>query len=143
MTSQSLGIRGMSGKMGGEVMRKSVAAVVLMSTLSAPAFAQCVAPPSLDGRWTANDRGFYDVRVVGNDVFWLGESGDGGRSWTQVFHGKLQGNMITGMWADVRGASHNSGQMTLRVSGTVSMEFVSGVRGLGSRWGRGGCPDTP
>lgn len=122
-------------------MRKSVAAVVLMSMLSAPAFAQCVAPPSLDGRWSANDRGLYDVRVAGNDVFWLGESGDGGRSWTQVFHGERQGDMITGKWADVRGASHNSGQMTLRVSGTTFMEFVSGVRGLGSRWDRP-CNDT-
>jgi len=31
--------------------------------------------------------------------------------------------------------------MTLRVSGTAFMEFVSGVRGLGSRWGRP-CGDT-
>jgi hypothetical protein len=26
--------------------------------------------------------------------------------------------------------------MTLRVTGTASLEFVSGVRGAGSRWGR-------
>lgn len=117
-------------------MRKSMTAFVLMSVLSLPAYAQCVAPPTLDGRWVANDNGAYDVRVVGNNIFWLGESKDGGRSWTQVFRGTRQGDTITGMWADVRGASHNAGQMTLRVSGTAFMEFVSGVRGAGSRWGR-------
>jgi hypothetical protein len=122
-------------------MRKSFATALLLSTLSAHAFAQCVAPRTLDGRWTANDRGTYDLRVVGDEVFWLGQSGDGGRSWTQVFHGRRQGNMITGMWADVRGASHNSGQMTLRVQGTAFMEYVSGVRGAGFRWGRP-CNDT-
>ena len=110
--------------------------LLLFATLGLRAFCQCVAPPTLDGRWTANDRGNYDVRIVGNNVFWLGQSADGGRSWTQVFHGTRQGNNVTGMWADVRGASHNSGQMTLRVTGTASMEFVSGVRGAGSRWGR-------
>jgi hypothetical protein len=122
-------------------MLKLVAAAVLMSALSTSAFAQCVAPPSLDGRWTANDNGIYNVRVVGNDIFWLGESRDGGASFTQVFHGKHQGDMITGMWADVRGASHNSGEMTLRVRGTAFMEFVSGVRGAAFRWGRP-CNDT-
>jgi hypothetical protein len=131
--------------MGGKLMRRSVIATflltVLVSALGSSAFGQCAAPPTLDGRWTANDGGFYDVRVVGNNVFWLGQSGDGGRSWTQVFHGTRQGNAITGMWADVRGASHNSGQMTLRVSGTASMEFVSGVRGAGMRWGRS-CNDN-
>ena len=123
-------------------MRTFMAYGVLMSLLtSAPACAQCAAPPTLDGRWAANDHGSYDVRVVGNDIFWLGQSADGGRSWTQVFHGTRQGNTMTGVWADVRGASHNNGRMTLRIIGTTSMDFVSGVRGQGSRWGRA-CADT-
>ena len=127
-------------------MRKPIFATILFSILgttvpASHAFAQCVAPPTIGGRWSANDGGFYDVRVVGNEVFWLGESGDGGRSWTQVFRGTRQGNMLTGMWADVRGASHNSGTMTLRISGTASMDFVSGTRGAGFRWGRP-CNDT-
>lgn len=109
---------------------------------SAAALGQCAAPPTLDGQWRANDNGYYYLRVVGNNVFWLGESADSGRGWTQVFHGTRQGNQISGVWADVRGASHNSGQMTLRVSGTTSMDFVSGVRGAGFRWGRGGCNDN-
>jgi len=122
-------------------MLKLVATAVLMSALSASAFAQCVAPPSLDGRWVANDNGIYNVRVVGNDIFWLGESRDGGASFTQVFHGTRQGNMITGKWADVRGASHNHGEMTLSVTRTVAMDFVSGVRGAAFKWGRP-CNDT-
>jgi len=122
-------------------MLKSVAAAVFMSALSGSAFAQCVAPHSLDGRWVANDNGNYDVRVVGNDIFWLGQSRDGGASFTQVFHGTRQGETITGKWADVRGASHNSGEMTLRATSTASMDFVSGVRGAASKWGRP-CNDT-
>ena len=122
-------------------MRLVAACAGLFFSFSASAFGQCVAPPTLDGRWTANDHGSYDVRVAGNNIFWLGQSADAGRSWTQVFHGTRQGNTITGMWADVRGASHNSGQMTLRVSGNAFMEFVSGVRGAGMRWGRP-CNDT-
>lgn len=124
------------------MMLGSMITIVLVSVLGRAAFGQCAAPPTLDGRWTANDRGSYDVRVVGNDVFWLGQSSDSGRSWTQVFHGTRQGDAIVGMWADVRGASHNSGRMTLRVSGTSSMAFVSGTRGAGSRWGRP-CNDNP
>jgi hypothetical protein len=120
-------------------MLKSFAGAVLMSALSTAAFAQCTSPPSLDGRWVANDFGVYDVRVVGNDIFWLGERSDGG--FTNVFHGKLQGDMITGMWADVRGPNRNSGEMTLRVRGTASMEFVSGVPLSATKWGRT-CNDT-
>jgi hypothetical protein len=73
---------------------------------------------------------------VGNDIFWLGESGDGGASFTQVFQGTHQGNMTTGKWADVRGASHNNGEMTLSFTRTVEMDFVSGVRGAAFKWGR-------
>src|SRR5437879_4941641 len=44
------------------------------------AFAQ----QDLTGRWTANDGGTYYIRQLGNELWRYGESGDGGRSWTNV-----------------------------------------------------------
>jgi hypothetical protein len=106
--------------------------------------AQCAAPPSLDGVWRANDGGTYQVRIQGTEVWWVGMSGDNGRTWTNVFKGTLTGGVITGQWADVAGRSRGSGTLTLRVSGTAFMERIAATgSGFGGvRWGRGGCPDT-
>ena len=105
--------------------------------VSAPAWAQCVAPASAYGAWSANDGGTYYVRQIGNQFFWLGMSRDNGRSFTNVFHGTRQGNVITGAWADVRGASHGGGSLTLRIDGTAFMQRTNVTGGFsGSRWGR-------
>lgn len=125
-------------------MARHLTAVIVAATLGtfaalpgAPARAQCVAPPTADGAWSANDGGTYYVRQIGNQFFWLGMSRDDGRSFTNVFHGTRQGDVITGAWADVRGASHGGGTLTLRITGTASMQ-KTGMTGTfsGSRWGR-------
>jgi len=60
------------------------------------------------------------------------------------FKGALNGGIITGEWADVGGRNHGSGTLTLRVSGTAFMQRIraTGSGFAGTRWGRGGCPDT-
>ena len=111
---------------------------------SANVQAMCAAPPSLGGLWHANDGGTYQVRIAGTNVFWTGKSADNGRTWTNVFKGTLKGGIITGEWADVGGRNHGSGTLTLRVSGTAFMQRIgaTGSGFAGTRWGRGGCPDT-
>jgi hypothetical protein len=105
--------------------------------------AQCAAPPSIGGIWKANDGGTYRLRTHGNEVWWIGTSGDNGRSWTNVFRGTRTGDVIKGDWADI-GRNLGRGTLTLRVSGTAFMEKI-GATGSGfggQRWGRGGCNDT-
>ncbi len=103
-----------------------------------PARALCAAPTQLSGVWQANDGGTYSVRRVGNTVWWLGMSGDGGRTWTNIFRGTLTGNLIQGEWSDVRGGIGGSGTLTLRLTPFSQMEKVgsSGSGFGGSRWNR-------
>jgi hypothetical protein len=100
----------------------------------------------MNGVWKANDGGTYYVRQIGNDVWWLGMSGDGGRSWTNVYKGVRNGDTVTGTWADVpHGGVRSSGILNLHVAGTTgvlgfSRLQVSGGFG-GSRWFQP-CNDT-
>jgi hypothetical protein len=119
---------------------------VAFFSLPVPTYAQCVAPRDMNGVWKANDGGTYYVRQIGNDVWWLGMSGDGGRSWTNVYKGVRNGDTVTGTWADVpHGGVRSSGILNLHVDGTTgvlgfSRRQVSGGFG-GSRWYQP-CNDT-
>ena len=54
-------------------LARSIAILGLSWALaSANVQAQCASPPSLDGLWSANDGGTYQVRIVGTDVWWIG-----------------------------------------------------------------------
>src|SRR3954467_3838947 len=91
--------------------------------------ALCVSRSHLSGQWSADDGGSYHVRRnAGNIVWWVGQSRDGGRSWTNVFKGVYDPNtnLITGDWDDAisAGASVNTGSLTLRLNG--SLEHVNG-----------------
>lgn len=56
----------------------------------------------LTGVWHANDAGTYYLRQLpGNKLRWLGLSRDQGRFFANVFDGTIEGNIITGEWADV------------------------------------------
>jgi hypothetical protein len=68
---------------------KSISVFALTVLLGVPLSlnAQCVAPRDMNGVWRANDGGTYYVRQVGNDVWWVGMSADGGKTWTNVFKG--------------------------------------------------------
>lgn len=93
------------------------------------AFALCAAPKDLNGVWHANDGGTYYVRQIGNEVWWLGMSGDSGKSWTNVYKGTRNGNQVTGRWADVpRGHISSSGSLNLniRTSGGHVVDFTKG-----------------
>jgi hypothetical protein len=71
---------------------------------------------NLTGTWVCDDEGTYYLRQVGNTVWWLGKSKDGGKSWTNVFRGTIKDNRIVGDWADVpQGESDGAGTLTLEI----------------------------
>lgn len=125
----------------------SAAVAVGFVLLVSQASAQCVAPKGLNGAWKANDGGTYFVRRLESVVFWMGQSGDGGRSWTNVFRGTTDGVTITGEWADVRG-NNGSGTLTLKINGKLGVGVNGFDRIGGSGSGFGGqhwfrpCNDT-
>lgn len=107
--------------------------------MSAQAHAVCVAPQNMTGTWKANDGGTYYVRKIGDTVWWLGMSGDNGRHWTNVYKGVMNGNRVTGEFADVpMGSVRGRGTLVLHVDRGPSGSYlgfrkVEGAFG-GSRW---------
>ena len=102
----------------------TISTLVLLA-ISSQADALCVAPKKLTNAYKANDGGTYFVRKLGNVVWWMGESADDGRSWTNVFRGTLNGNTFSGEWADVVG-NGGRGTLTLRILGSIE----TGVHGF-------------
>ena len=90
----------------------SIASIVV----GTPAMAQCVLPADMNGVFVGNDGGTYYVRQVGTEIWWLGESSDGGKRFVNVFHGVRNGQVVKGTWADVSGQFRNSGMLQLVVS---------------------------
>lgn len=101
------------------------------------------APVAITGLWAGNDGGTYAVRQIGNEVWWYGQDGTGGKNWTNVFHGHINGRRITGDWADVPvGNIGSSGVMTIDVNNTnSSLTAVSKTGGFGgSVWSKLSTP---
>lgn len=93
---------------------------------------------SLNGVWNCNDGGVYFVRQMGNEVWWYGQSSDGGTTWSNVFHGVMRGNQIDGRWVDVpKGSVRGYGEMTLAILNNGRIEKVMGGQNFGgSSWRR-------
>jgi len=79
----------------------------------------------LTGTWAGDDAGVYYLRQVGDQVWWLGMSGIGGplvargTDWTNVYHGTLKGDTVTGTYADVPGgAIQDKGPVVMKLSRT-------------------------
>jgi len=102
----------------------------------------------LTGTWTSENSGTYYVRQVGTTVWWVGQSRDGGNSYTNVFNGSRNGDHITGFWADVpAGRNTGSGSLTLLISRTganVELRKIKETGGFGeSIWKKRGPPPPP
>jgi hypothetical protein len=92
---------------------------------------------NLTGAWNCNDGGVYFIRQVGNQVWWYGQSSDGGQTWSNVFQGTITGSRIIGSWADVpKGSIRGYGEMTLRISGGRIQKISGGENFGGSVWRR-------
>jgi hypothetical protein len=100
-----------------------------------------VAPPvsiNLTGQWRCNDAGSYYLRQVGNELWWYGASGDAGRSWSNVFYGRVEGNQASGRWADVpHGQATSAGEMRIEVLSPNHLRAIHRTGGFGgSEWTR-------
>ncbi len=79
----------------------------------------------LTGTWNGDDDGVYYLRQLGDQVWWLGMSGlggplvDRGNDWTNVYHGTLKGDTVTGTYADVPGgAIQDNGPVVMKLTRT-------------------------
>ena len=93
---------------------------------------------NLTGRWRCNDGGAYFIRQVDSELWWYGQSSDGGATWSNVFHGRIQGNRVVGRWADVpQGRLRNAGEMSLQILGNRGLKAIQRTGGFGgSEWSR-------
>ncbi|WP_162001640.1 hypothetical protein [Streptomyces violaceusniger] len=98
---------------------------------------------SLTGAWHADDVGTYYLRDLGGtELWWLGLSRDQGRSFANVFHGRIMDGSIAGDWADVpMGPSGTRSQGTLTLTpglgGVTTTVITTEDRSggfSGSRW---------
>src|SRR5689334_8864084 len=65
------------------------------------------------GFWQDNAGGKYEIRQVGNQMFWLD---DARPRYVNVFHGTITGNTIHGTWADLPGGrTKHTGALDLRI----------------------------
>ncbi|HVS40574.1 MAG TPA: hypothetical protein VMS17_33770 [Gemmataceae bacterium] len=55
------------------------AAAALLALASFGRTATAADDVNLTGKWTCSDGGTYFIRQVGRDVYWLGQSGNGGQ----------------------------------------------------------------
>jgi hypothetical protein len=91
----------------------------------------------MTGAWNCNDGGVYFIRQVGSQIWWYGQSSDGGQTWSNVFQGTITGSKIVGNWADVpKGSIRGYGEMTLRISGGKIQKISGGENFGGSVWSR-------
>lgn len=121
------------------VLRRTLslaAAALLLLTTIGPAAAEtpkikipgaAAASVDLSGTWSCDDGGTYYVTQRSQQLFWFGESADGGKAWSNIFHADLSrtgsqdgsvrvGKQIGGAWTDVpKGGARNSGALFLVV----------------------------
>ncbi len=71
----------------------------------------------LTGTWHYTDGGHtVSMRQVGTEIWWVGRSSDGGKSWTHSFHGHIKDKQLIGTWADVpEGINRNTGTVKLNL----------------------------
>lgn len=94
----------------------------------------------LTGAWASNDGGTYYVTQAGDTVWWLGMSADAGRTFANVFHGRLDNQgRISGGWADIPlGGTTTSGAINLRSPAgqtSTAWQIVDQIGGFtGTTW---------
>lgn len=94
---------------------------------------------SLTGVYTCSDGGTYYTKIDGKNLYWVGESADGGKSWTNIFIGKVEGSKVKGKWYDLpKGLNGGSGDLVVLLAADyLSFDWVEGTGGFsGRQWKR-------
>jgi len=81
----------------------------------------------LTGKWSG-DNGTFWVRQVGDEVWWVATSTDGGKTFNAAFHGKLSGKQLTGHFADVP-PGENRAQGSIKARLIVNDGAVVAIKG--------------
>ena len=103
-------------------------AIVLMALLALIMPAVC---QDLSGRWQADvGGGFYYMRQMGNQLFWLGEQRDSNPDWCNIAQGSINGDIINLKWADVpKGNTMNGGELVLQIVSPDELKIINMNRG--------------
>lgn len=131
-----------------------LAAWLALALVGVPLPGRVAAAPATDlaaetwtGVWRGNDGGVYYMREdASGGLMWLGVSGDGGKSWSNLYNGIIGGpgrTISTGPWVDVPiGANRGQGELglTRKDANTIIAHRRSGGFG-GSEWTR--LPSDP
>lgn len=104
----------------------------------------CPVSTSIEGKFVANDKGTYWLRVNGPTIWWIGLSPDNGQSWSNVFKGTRKGDKVSGQWADMGDGARALGTMVLKVTANNQLEKVAadGDTFGAAVWLRPGCTYT-
>ena len=96
------------------------------------------ASAQVTGVWQGNYGADYYIRQVGNEIWWLGENDPVHPSFSNVAHGKIDGNLIILSWGDVpKGGILSSGVLVLQVVSSRRLEAILRTGGFGgSVWTR-------
>jgi hypothetical protein len=95
---------------------------------------------NLTGVWDSHDGGTYYIRQLDEtSLVWLGMSSDHGYTYSNVFSGRIEANVITGEWVDVpaaRGGIRGSGQLTLMMgpggTSAITLTAIQRTGGFGA-----------
>lgn len=119
---------------------KRVKQAIAASVTLGAAGTEVAGTPSLEGIWTGNDDGSYQIQQRGDELWWHGRSADGGKHWQNVFHGVMkESGVFEGRWTDLPpGEVQGSGILSVRFDGNVlqRIDVTGGFKG--SEWRRGG-----
>lgn len=115
---------------------KSLVIFSLFLFLAMSSFAQ------LTGYWQTENGGCYQIRQNGNEVWWAGEA-PGVQRPSNIFHGAVAGNNLTGIWCDLPSSpTQGCGQsLSLRIENNNRMvKLASSSSYNGSVWTRQSGP---
>ncbi len=105
---------------------------VLVLTFNIPTqngSAQSTLNINLTGTWKADEGGTYYIRNIGNDIWWLGTSGnDDGKTFSNVLKGYIHQNnkTITAVWADIPlGINRYYGTLTISIDSNTVLHKVN------------------
>jgi hypothetical protein len=109
-----------------------------LSPPGAPAPAQYNLP-DLTGVWHGDDGGTYYIRMIRNEVYWLGERAPVNSPWVNIASGRIEGDgAIHLRWVDVpKGGTSSGGHLVLQIVSPSQLQAVSKSGGFGgSNWSR-------
>ena len=94
--------------------------LAVAAILAGPLEAQRI---DLTGYWKDDAGGSYQIRQVGNNVFWIN---DGRPNFLNALFGNVEGNLLRGSWSDLPESRwQGSGSLLLRIESNDRLVKIS------------------